>query len=132
MINSAHKTATERRNLRLRHEVTRELESGCSLQEAIKVVLQRPLPKGFYVEVDAAYVIDRRIRSGKSPCSDKLSALKWLDISTQATRFQHATPSLTRIDAIAHVIATGAARGFYIDKQKALSILKSYFKYVKK
>ncbi len=130
MINSSHKSTTERRNLRLRHEVCHELDSGCSLKEAIRRVLNRPLPKGFYVEVDTAYVNDRRIRTGESPCSDKLSALKWHDISTQANRFQRAMPSLTRLDAVAKVIATGESRGFYMSKHQALSILKSFFKFV--
>ena len=120
-------TLKEQRNRRLRWEVKRAMErGGLPAARALERVLNRPLPRGFYLGVDSVIVMDRRRRAGKaSPAKGSLRAAMWADLFEQIDRLLGENPRMSRVDAVCRVIATGTSRhGFCISRANARNILK--------
>lgn len=121
-------TMTRERNRRLRQEFRRELRlrDGRDPAGALREVLKRPLPRGFYIGVDSAIVMDRRRRSGGVPAKGDLRAAMWADLFEQVDRLLASEPGLTRVDAVCRVIATGTSRwGFCMRPERAAKAIRN-------
>lgn len=100
--------------------------SGESLAESVVRVLASPLAKGFYVEPMTAVEMDRRHRAGES-CGRGLRGKMWLDFFDAMERLLAVRPDMSRVEAVATVIATATAPGgFYLSLDTAMKIVDYY------
>lgn len=121
-------TSSIQRDRRLRREVDRQrkAECGATTEEIIRRVISRPLPRGFYVGVDTAVVMDRRRRSGEDVAKGKRGEM-WRDFFAQVDRLLAEDGKMSRVDAICRVIAYGTSNcGFCMDVLTARRILKDW------